>query len=142
MVGICLCLVAISMGSGGSMAGTCLCHLITPELALNIFRGRAAEMASISKLQIALFLVAAVLLLVCSRGQAARPVPGSSVHMSQRDSAASVHEKSGSGMGMSMDQEEPEATSECEGGEEREECLMRRTLIAHTDYIYTQGKHN
>ncbi|KAI0525279.1 hypothetical protein KFK09_004672 [Dendrobium nobile] len=22
-----------------------------------------------------------------------------------------------------------------------EECLMRRTLIAHTDYIYTQEKH-
>ncbi|KAK2372498.1 hypothetical protein P8452_45797 [Trifolium repens] len=28
----------------------------------------------------------------------------------------------------------------CEGIEE-DECLMRRTLIAHTDYIYTQ-KHN
>jgi hypothetical protein len=27
-----------------------------------------------------------------------------------------------------------------EGGEEAEgECLMRRTLVAHTDYIYTQG---
>ena len=26
------------------------------------------------------------------------------------------------------------------GGEgEDEECLMRRTLVAHTDYIYTQG---
>ncbi|KAH0458818.1 hypothetical protein IEQ34_011632 [Dendrobium chrysotoxum] len=30
----------------------------------------------------------------------------------------------------------------CDGVEE-EECLMRRTLVAHTDYIYTQGKvHN
>ncbi|XP_020676362.1 phytosulfokines-like [Dendrobium catenatum] len=30
----------------------------------------------------------------------------------------------------------------CDGVEE-EECLMRRTLMAHTDYIYTQGKvHN
>ncbi|PKA65966.1 Phytosulfokines 2 [Apostasia shenzhenica] len=28
---------------------------------------------------------------------------------------------------------------QCEGVEE-EECLMRRTLAAHTDYIYTQGK--
>ncbi|XP_051180989.1 phytosulfokines 4 [Lolium perenne] len=28
-------------------------------------------------------------------------------------------------------------------GEGDEECLMRRTLVAHTDYIYTQGgKHN
>ncbi|CAO2149248.1 unnamed protein product [Urochloa humidicola] len=26
-----------------------------------------------------------------------------------------------------------------EGGEAEEECLMRRTLVAHTDYIYTQG---
>jgi hypothetical protein len=24
-------------------------------------------------------------------------------------------------------------------GEDVEECLMRRTLVAHTDYIYTQG---
>ncbi|KAJ3674054.1 hypothetical protein LUZ60_006046 [Juncus effusus] len=30
----------------------------------------------------------------------------------------------------------------CEIGEGEEECLMRRTLVAHTDYIYTQGKHN
>ncbi|XP_062182874.1 phytosulfokines-like [Phragmites australis] len=28
------------------------------------------------------------------------------------------------------------------GGEAEEECLMRRTLVAHTDYIYTQGSHN
>ena len=28
------------------------------------------------------------------------------------------------------------------GGEGEEECLMRRTLVAHTDYIYTQGSHN
>ncbi|XP_062197808.1 phytosulfokines 4-like [Phragmites australis] len=27
-------------------------------------------------------------------------------------------------------------------GEGDEECLMRRTLVAHTDYIYTQGSHN
>ncbi|XVE49356.1 hypothetical protein DITRI_Ditri01bG0077000 [Diplodiscus trichospermus] len=26
----------------------------------------------------------------------------------------------------------------CEGNEEEEECLMRRTLAAHVDYIYTQ----
>lgn len=28
----------------------------------------------------------------------------------------------------------------CEGVDGREECLMRRTLAAHVDYIYTQ-KH-
>lgn len=42
-------------------------------------------------------------------------------------------------------QQEPEAVSECEdddGDDEQAECLMRRTLLAHTDYIYTQGKHN
>ena len=47
-------------------------------------------------------------------------------------------EKSGSVPGMEMHRAEPEATEECEG-EEGEECLMRRTLVAHTDYIYTQG---
>lgn len=32
---------------------------------------------------------------------------------------------------------------QCGGeGEGEEECLMRRTLVAHTDYIYTQGNHN
>ncbi|KAF3331000.1 phytosulfokines-like protein [Carex littledalei] len=30
----------------------------------------------------------------------------------------------------------------CGVGEGEEECLTRRTLVAHTDYIYTQGKHN
>ncbi|XP_074576230.1 phytosulfokines 3-like [Curcuma longa] len=29
----------------------------------------------------------------------------------------------------------------CGNGEEEDECLMRRTLVAHTDYIYTQEKH-
>lgn len=26
----------------------------------------------------------------------------------------------------------------CEGAADKDECLMRRTLAAHTDYIYTQ----
>ncbi|XP_059630272.1 phytosulfokines 3-like [Cornus florida] len=30
-----------------------------------------------------------------------------------------------------------EADEACEGVQ-KEECLMRRTLVAHTDYIYTQ----
>ncbi|KAL4301740.1 hypothetical protein GQ457_10G020110 [Hibiscus cannabinus] len=31
-----------------------------------------------------------------------------------------------------------ESEDSCEGIVEEEECLMRRTLAAHTDYIYTQ----
>ncbi|XP_077215623.1 phytosulfokines 3-like [Tasmannia lanceolata] len=34
-----------------------------------------------------------------------------------------------------------DANEVCEGVGE-EECLMRRTLVAHTDYIYTQGNKN
>uniref|UniRef100_A0A0A8ZM46 Phytosulfokine n=1 Tax=Arundo donax TaxID=35708 RepID=A0A0A8ZM46_ARUDO len=98
--------------------------------------------SSSKKLQVTPFVVAALLFLVCTRGEAARPVPGSSENMSQRAVSAVVHEKSGSGRGMEVNQVEPEALRGCEGGEEAEECLMRRTLVAHTDYIYTQGKHN
>ncbi|XP_044511721.1 putative phytosulfokines 4 [Mangifera indica] len=32
------------------------------------------------------------------------------------------------------------AGDDCQGGSD-EECLMRRTLVAHTDYIYTQKQH-
>jgi len=107
-------------------------------------RDRASEMASSSKPQLqapALLLVAALLFLVCAtRVQGARPLPGSKDHMPQLAVAATVagDEKSGSGPGMEMHRAEPEAMEGCEG----EECLMRRTLVAHTDYIYTQGKHN
>uniref|UniRef100_A0ACD5XMV7 Uncharacterized protein n=1 Tax=Avena sativa TaxID=4498 RepID=A0ACD5XMV7_AVESA len=103
-------------------------------------------MASFSK-QATLFLVAALLLLclLFPRGQAARPEPGSSSdHKSQGAESAIPHEKSVSGVaGTEMAQEDQEQPmTECEGGEGVEECLMRRTLVAHTDYIYTQGKHN
>jgi hypothetical protein len=55
----------------------------------------------------------------------------------------SVPEKIGSsGSGMVMDHDEHDAMPECKGGDDQEECLMRRTLVAQTDYIYTQGKHN
>ncbi|XP_066398531.1 phytosulfokines 4-like [Miscanthus floridulus] len=30
----------------------------------------------------------------------------------------------------------------CEGANDEDECMMRRTLAAHTDYIYTQQHHN
>ncbi|CAN6307435.1 unnamed protein product [Urochloa humidicola] len=97
-------------------------------------------MASSSK---QLLLVAALLFLVCAtRGQAARPVPVSRDHMPQLAVPATVvvDKKSGTGPGMEMHQAEPDEA--CEGEDEGEECLMRRTLVAHTDYIYTQGKHN
>ncbi|PUZ42081.1 hypothetical protein GQ55_9G555600 [Panicum hallii var. hallii] len=105
-------------------------------------------MASSSKQQLqapTLLLVAALLFLVCAASvQAARPAPGSKDHMPQLAVSATVvgDEKSGSVPGMEMHEAEPEAMKECEGEEEGEECLMRRTLVAHTDYIYTQGKHN
>ncbi|XP_020676365.1 phytosulfokines 5-like [Dendrobium catenatum] len=35
--------------------------------------------------------------------------------------------------------DEEQADLSCDGVGE-EECLMRRTLVAHIDYIYTQGK--
>ncbi|XP_077233883.1 phytosulfokines-like [Tasmannia lanceolata] len=38
-------------------------------------------------------------------------------------------------------EENLDANEGCEGVGE-EECLMRRTLVAHTDYIYTQGNKN
>ncbi|KAJ1298139.1 hypothetical protein BS78_01G430600 [Paspalum vaginatum] len=109
-------------------------------------------MASSSKQQLqatTIILVAALILLVCARGHAARPLPGSNdLHMPQHAVSATVagHEKGGtSGLVMEMHHAEPAEAmrDDCEGGEEEgEECLMRRTLVAHTDYIYTQGKHN
>uniref|UniRef100_A0A8I7BCS2 Phytosulfokine n=3 Tax=Hordeum vulgare subsp. vulgare TaxID=112509 RepID=A0A8I7BCS2_HORVV len=114
-------------------------HLINQPL---INHRETKEMASFSK-QAALFLLAALLLcLVCTRGQAARPTPGSSHYKSQDAGSAIFHEKVAAGAEMEMEQEDQEAVRGCEGGEEVEECLMRRTLVAHTDYIYTQGKHN
>ncbi|KAL5231199.1 hypothetical protein ABZP36_029975 [Zizania latifolia] len=46
-------------------------------------------------------------------------------------------------MGQDVEQEDP--CHEHEGktaAANHEHCLIRRTLVAHTDYIYTQGKHN
>ncbi|KAH7567552.1 hypothetical protein ACOSP7_010493 [Xanthoceras sorbifolium] len=38
-------------------------------------------------------------------------------------------------------EEEEKAESESCDGVGKEECLMRRTLAAHVDYIYTQNHH-
>ncbi|KAG6468236.1 hypothetical protein ZIOFF_072809 [Zingiber officinale] len=55
-------------------------------------------------------------------------------HDPATDSSSSTHQKR---------VEEDSSSSSFEegcGGVGEEECLMRRTLVAHTDYIYTQGK--
>ncbi|KAJ1287599.1 hypothetical protein BS78_02G022200 [Paspalum vaginatum] len=38
--------------------------------------------------------------------------------------------------------EEAAGSRGCEGANDEDECMMRRTLAAHTDYIYTQQNHN
>ncbi|KAJ8638258.1 hypothetical protein MRB53_012525 [Persea americana] len=75
----------------------------------------------------ALFIVA--LLLFFSLTFAARPGPvlgSDAVHETQQVGTDEVGMDVGEG---------------CEGVSE-DECLMRRTLAAHTDYIYTQQKNN
>ncbi|RWR77942.1 hypothetical protein CKAN_00644700 [Cinnamomum micranthum f. kanehirae] len=75
----------------------------------------------------ALFIVA--LLLFFSLTLAARPGPvlgSDAVHEIQQVGTDEVDMDVGEG---------------CEGVGE-DECLMRRTLVAHTDYIYTQKKKN
>ncbi|XP_019056812.1 PREDICTED: phytosulfokines 3-like [Tarenaya hassleriana] len=68
-------------------------------------------------------------LLLCSTlTYAARPAPTTA---SRGETAV---EGFGEGRG------DKEAEERCEGVAE-EECLIRRTLVAHTDYIYTQN-HN
>ncbi|CAD5183246.1 unnamed protein product [Musa acuminata subsp. malaccensis] len=69
------------------------------------------------------FFVIALLLFV-SLGEAARHAPADPTNTQTEGVEEDSFEK--------MDEE-------C-GGVGKEECLMRRTLAAHTDYIYTQGK--
>ncbi|XP_008796983.1 phytosulfokines-like [Phoenix dactylifera] len=67
-----------------------------------------------------------IALLVCvSLTQASRPVPADPKQTSLE----------------AVKQEIPEKVEGCEGLSE-DECLIRRTLVAHADYIYTQEKHN
>ncbi|KAL6216722.1 PREDICTED: phytosulfokines 3-like [Fragaria vesca subsp. vesca] len=77
----------------------------------------------------ALFTIAALLLLLSSElTSAVRPEPNSELKTVQHQ---------GAGADQNIDFEDGEVS--CEGVNE-EECLMRRTLVAHVDYIYTQ-KH-
>ncbi|KAK1410332.1 hypothetical protein QVD17_36867 [Tagetes erecta] len=62
-------------------------------------------------------------LLLCSKPScAARPIAN--------DSTVTKHQTKGG----------VEIEERCEGIDE-DECLMRRTLVAHIDYIYTQNKN-
>ncbi|XP_058069701.1 phytosulfokines-like [Magnolia sinica] len=72
-------------------------------------------------------LAVAALLLLISLTCASRPVPAhpsDSSHQTQQGI---------------FDEENIDGNEGCDGVGE-EECLMRRTLVAHTDYIYTQSK--
>ncbi|GMP31212.1 hypothetical protein CsSME_00005520 [Camellia sinensis var. sinensis] len=66
------------------------------------------------------------LLLCFSLSYAARPVPNSPMK--------TQHE------GLEAQHVEAAMEESCEGVGE-EECLMRRTLVAHVDYIYTQKQN-
>ncbi|XP_057972870.1 phytosulfokines 3-like [Malania oleifera] len=78
-----------------------------------------------------LFLVALLLCFTFSYGVAARPdpsLPSGSGHQADTQLAAGEAEAA----------EHVEVEESCEGDGE-EECLHRRNLEAHLDYIYTQG---
>ncbi|EXC12624.1 Phytosulfokines 2 [Morus notabilis] len=72
-----------------------------------------------------------ITLLLCSTlAYAARPEPGFFTKISANTEP---------GVAVEAEQVEVADIESCAGVQE-EECLMRRTLAAHTDYIYTQ-KH-
>ncbi|KAL7262353.1 hypothetical protein ACSBR1_000688 [Camellia fascicularis] len=74
-----------------------------------------------SKFTTLLLVIALLLSPMLTYASAARPEPVKTKHM---------------GSSEMVDNEE----TNCEGVKE-EECLMRRTLVAHIDYIYTQKQH-
>ncbi|KAH9297357.1 hypothetical protein KI387_029039 [Taxus chinensis] len=89
-----------------------------------------------------LFMSSAVLLLLLTFAMATRPVKtgilhGRYTHVNTEDSSQGYIEQAG------LKAEEAEQNTEelsC-GGLDEVECLNRRTLAAHADYIYTQH-HN
>ncbi|XP_062083089.1 phytosulfokines-like [Humulus lupulus] len=87
-----------------------------------------------SKVVTALFLLS-LLLLFSVNTCLARPGPSSSASISNSDNTVIPTKDIAHKVINEADQEES-----CEGVEE-EECLMRRTLAAHTDYIYTQKQN-
>ncbi|OVA10677.1 Phytosulfokine [Macleaya cordata] len=96
---------------------------------------------SSSSITFMLFMIISLhLILFFSLTNAARPQP---VHPKDSSSSSSIMTTQNE----DHDHQEEiiddmdEITTSCEGVGE-EECLMRRTLVAHTDYIYTQKKKN
>ncbi|XP_059461535.1 phytosulfokines-like [Corylus avellana] len=79
-----------------------------------------------------LFSIALLISLVLTQTQAARPAPALAADSLVR---TQQHELRTDVKAENVDVEES-----CEGVEGKEGCLMRRTLAAHLDYIYTQ-KH-
>ncbi|XP_048134848.1 phytosulfokines 4-like isoform X2 [Rhodamnia argentea] len=58
-------------------------------------------------------------------------------------SSAARPDPASSGGAASTAQSQPQVGEDCGGGGVgAEECLMRRTLEAHLDYIYTQNHHH
>ncbi|KAK8624848.1 hypothetical protein V6N13_089734 [Hibiscus sabdariffa] len=68
-----------------------------------------------------------LLLFILHSPAAARPVPASALEYSDTPFKTQHPDDIGE-----------ENEDSCEGIVEEEECLMRRTLAAHLDYIYTQ----
>uniref|UniRef100_A0A0D9WV40 Phytosulfokine n=1 Tax=Leersia perrieri TaxID=77586 RepID=A0A0D9WV40_9ORYZ len=85
-------------------------------------------MAAARPATVVLVAALAVLFLLSSSAMAARPEPAFDKVVSLDEEAVRAGEK--------------EIAGECKKGEGEEECLARRTLTAHTDYIYTQEHHN
>ncbi|KAE8057028.1 hypothetical protein FH972_013750 [Carpinus fangiana] len=80
-----------------------------------------------------LFSIALLISLVLTQTQAGRPAP-----VLAADSLQVRTQQHG--LRTDVKAENVEIEESCEGVEGKEECLMRRTLAAHLDYIYTQ-KH-
>ncbi|KAH9297355.1 hypothetical protein KI387_029037, partial [Taxus chinensis] len=80
-----------------------------------------------------------ILILVVATVMAARPIERGTLK------ASMLFEKDEMGIKYrfysNMDKEQLMAGKECDNDTELEECTNRRTLSAHTDYIYTQD-HN
>ncbi|CAN6381500.1 unnamed protein product [Urochloa humidicola] len=93
-----------------------------------------------------LLLLMSLLLLSVIAAHAARAVPAPAAtsrgHAElQEDKDKEVDGKGEAMGGFTAAEEDPcGGAGRGDGGEvAEEECLMRRTLVAHTDYIYTQG---
>ncbi|XVE93530.1 hypothetical protein REPUB_Repub01dG0202600 [Reevesia pubescens] len=63
---------------------------------------------------------------------AARPEPASSLQYANTPSLKTQH------LDGEAEKVNDQVEDSCEGIDQEEECLMRRTLAAHVDYIYTQ----